>query len=562
MSTTTQQLPGQSTTIERRFYSRIVPQVPVYVTIEEMNESLLLNVSENGLLLSTPSELPCNFVSHIALPLNGLPKPVQVTIRVVWASEVRKLAGIQLLNLSEYDRQQIRRWGAQASVIPALQRESHPSRVVKSFTAPLERKPTAPSPPEKPRLTSPPPVAFTTSKPPVQTRPASSITRRMKWPLLLAALCVAGVFLLRSGALGNPFAHSEESPQEAEDSVPAVQNSQPSPPNTGTAAPNFLGEVAWPPSAADTAQTNSTPASKPSLLNSEKVAEDHTETVVRQDRPLNSPASPVFSSKHTDERESAQDTSSVAGSNPGGAQNNPSPSPVLIRSAPNANSTSADSTASIDMETDNKPEKILPTTPTRPSVTEALRVPMHSNSFSGSSTIIPSKPNVVTANPVPPLNSAPAVIQMDALPRQLMEVHLPGGYRASFFNVPGERVLQSSATTMRIQRSVHLPETHAVWPFHRDKKVLMGQLISRIDPQVTPAQLGLRDFVRVRATVAEDGRIASVTSLQGPPNLVPAVAKAIHEWRYQPTLVDGKPVETQADVVVQFHVPATRAVRP
>lgn len=151
---------------------------------------------------------------------------------------------------------------------------------------------------------------------------------------------------------------------------------------------------------------------------------------------------------------------------------------------------------------------------------------------------------------------------MDALPRQLMEVRLPGGYRAPFLNVPGERVLQSSSTTMRIQRSVHLPETHVVWPLHRDKKVLMGQLISRIDPQVAPAQLGPRDFVRVRATVAEDGRIASVTSLQGPPNLVPAVVKAIHEWRYQPTLVDGKPVETQADVVVQFHAPAARAVRP
>ena len=136
MSTTAQQLPAIPTTIERRFYSRIIPQAPIYVAIDGNNEGLLINVSENGLLLSTPAELRCNFVARISIPLNGLPKPVQVNVRVVWASEAGKLAGIQLLDLSEHDREQIRKWGAREST-PSLQREHNRHWVVaKTSTAP------------------------------------------------------------------------------------------------------------------------------------------------------------------------------------------------------------------------------------------------------------------------------------------------------------------------------------------------------------------------------------------------------------------------------------------
>jgi hypothetical protein len=43
---------------------------------------------------------------------------------------------------------------------------------------------------------------------------------------------------------------------------------------------------------------------------------------------------------------------------------------------------------------------------------------------------------------------------------------------------------------------------------------------------------------------------------------MPVVMKAVYGWHYQPTLVDGKPVETQCDILIQFHVPVVRAARP
>ena len=103
-----QQPSAQPTAIERRFYPRIVPLAPIYISMRDADQCLVLNASENGLLLSTPTELPRNFVARIALPLNGLPKPVLVNVRVLWTSETRRLAGIQILDVSDQDRQQIR----------------------------------------------------------------------------------------------------------------------------------------------------------------------------------------------------------------------------------------------------------------------------------------------------------------------------------------------------------------------------------------------------------------------------------------------------------------------
>ena len=127
--------------------------------------------------------------------------------------------------------------------------------------------------------------------------------------------------------------------------------------------------------------------------------------------------------------------------------------------------------------------------------------------------------------------------------------------------MPGERVLESPSVTMHIRRTVLMPTTHVGWPFNRNKKVVVGELISRVDPQAAQIPISPSDSVRVKATVAKDGRIESVRPILGPTNLVPAVVKAVHEWRYQPTLIDDKPVETQCYIVVLFHGPAGRTAK-
>src|SRR6476646_8800103 len=67
-----QPLSALPTAIERRFYPRIVPLAPICISINDANPCLVINVGENGLLLSTRTGLPRNSVARIALPLDGL----------------------------------------------------------------------------------------------------------------------------------------------------------------------------------------------------------------------------------------------------------------------------------------------------------------------------------------------------------------------------------------------------------------------------------------------------------------------------------------------------------
>lgn len=58
--------------------------------------------------------------------------------------------------------------------------------------------------------------------------------------------------------------------------------------------------------------------------------------------------------------------------------------------------------------------------------------------------------------------------------------------------------------------------------------------------------------VRIQAIIAEDGSIQNLKVLAGPPLLVQAALEAVSRWRYQPTLLNGKPVQVIAEISVNF----------
>jgi protein TonB len=53
--------------------------------------------------------------------------------------------------------------------------------------------------------------------------------------------------------------------------------------------------------------------------------------------------------------------------------------------------------------------------------------------------------------------------------------------------------------------------------------------------------------------VGKDGSVQNFTLISGHPLLVPAAAEAVRQYRYQPTLLNGVPV----DVITQIDVPFT-----
>lgn len=58
--------------------------------------------------------------------------------------------------------------------------------------------------------------------------------------------------------------------------------------------------------------------------------------------------------------------------------------------------------------------------------------------------------------------------------------------------------------------------------------------------------------VRMEAIISGDGSIQSLRVLGGNPLLVPAARDTVVRWRYQPTLLNGEPVEVQTEIVVNF----------
>jgi protein TonB len=65
-------------------------------------------------------------------------------------------------------------------------------------------------------------------------------------------------------------------------------------------------------------------------------------------------------------------------------------------------------------------------------------------------------------------------------------------------------------------------------------------------------QTGAKGTVTLTATIGKDGTIKAVKVVSGHPMLVGAASEAVKQWRYRPTLLNGQPVETETQVLVNF----------
>lgn len=59
-------------------------------------------------------------------------------------------------------------------------------------------------------------------------------------------------------------------------------------------------------------------------------------------------------------------------------------------------------------------------------------------------------------------------------------------------------------------------------------------------------------IVRMQAIIARDGAIRNLEVLSGPPLLIAVAIEAVKRWRYQPTLLNGEPVEVITEIDVNF----------
>jgi TonB family protein len=80
------------------------------------------------------------------------------------------------------------------------------------------------------------------------------------------------------------------------------------------------------------------------------------------------------------------------------------------------------------------------------------------------------------------------------------------------------------------------------------------RLVNQVPP-VYPQQAKdakIEGVVSFQATIDKQGHVANLMVLGGHPLLVPAALEAVKQWIYQPTLLNGEPVEVRTQIDVNF----------
>jgi TonB family protein len=87
-----------------------------------------------------------------------------------------------------------------------------------------------------------------------------------------------------------------------------------------------------------------------------------------------------------------------------------------------------------------------------------------------------------------------------------------------------------------------------------DGKAMSKQLVHQVSPHYPDAakEAHIGGKVVLRAIIATDGSVKELTVISGPKELQATSLKAVQQWRYKPTLINGDPVEVETTVTVIY----------
>jgi protein TonB len=167
----------------------------------------------------------------------------------------------------------------------------------------------------------------------------------------------------------------------------------------------------------------------------------------------------------------------------------------------------------------------------------------------------------------PRITNKPPIYQPPRIPTGVAEVKDPPEIIAEWQELNREGANRGGREGVGIEgidpsgRSPSLPEPPATKPQPKPKgpvvvppAVQEARLVYRVDPKYPPLarSAGIEGKVVLRAIVAKDGTIQSLEVVSGSPLFIYAARDAIAQWRYQPTLLHGEPVEVETQITVVF----------
>jgi hypothetical protein len=156
-----------------------------------------------------------------------------------------------------------------------------------------------------------------------------------------------------------------------------------------------------------------------------------------------------------------------------------------------------------------------------------------------------------------------SVVPSDTPQERDIEIAAPKGFTSSYVDLPGEHVVRAAGAIVHMRRTVRVPGERIPgqrWLWRGRLNVTLGDVMTRIDPAVVQAS-GASGSLTVQATIDKDGYVTDLKPLYGNFSMLPSVSRAVRNWRYDPTYVDNKRAETQAQIEFDLR-PTTAANAP
>lgn len=173
----------------------------------------------------------------------------------------------------------------------------------------------------------------------------------------------------------------------------------------------------------------------------------------------------------------------------------------------------------------------------------------------------PQRANPPQQSAAPPLE-ARRTPPVNETPRPAPRIEAPVGASrpvaapSPAISLPEEAVSASSTVAISSRRSIAMP--HGVGSQNPPPKdLVVGRLLRKVSPSypVEAKQQGIEGTVRLHAVIGADGNIQSVQPVSGPEPLVAAAVTAVREWRYGPTVFEGRRVPVHDDIRFVFRLP-------
>jgi protein TonB len=80
------------------------------------------------------------------------------------------------------------------------------------------------------------------------------------------------------------------------------------------------------------------------------------------------------------------------------------------------------------------------------------------------------------------------------------------------------------------------------------------KLVKKVTPKYPPEAKakGIQGTVKLEAVIDREGAVADLKVLGGPEELVPPSLEAVKQWKYEPTLLNGEPVDVITEIEVNY----------